>query len=59
MIITEEYFIDNSKYEAIGKIKWNEVSKIQRVKKTSIQIFFKKKKKNLETININLLKSFS
>lgn len=56
MIITEEYFIDNSKYEAIGKIKWNEVSKIQRVKKTSIQIFFKK---NLsETININLLKKF-
>ena len=56
IIITEEYFIDNSRYEAIGKIKWNEVSKIQRIKKTSIQIFFKK---NLsERINNNLLKKF-
>lgn len=56
IIITEEYFIDNSKYEAIGKIKWNEVSKIQRIKKTSIQIFLKK---NLsERINNNLLKKF-
>lgn len=56
IIITEEYFIDNSRYEAIGKIKWNEVSKIQRIKKTSIQIFLKK---NLsERINNNLLKKF-
>ena len=56
IIITEEYFIDNSRYEALGKIKWNEVSKIQRIKKTSIQIFFKK---NLsERINNNLLKKF-
>jgi hypothetical protein len=56
IVISEDYFIDNSKYEAIGEIKWNEVSKIQRIKKTGIQIFLKN---NLsERINNNLLKKF-
>ena len=56
IIINNEYFIDNSKYEAIGKIKWNEVSNIKRIKKTGIQIFFKE---NLnDRLDTNLIKRF-
>jgi hypothetical protein len=56
IIISEEYFIDNSRYEAVGKVSWYEISKIKRIKKTSIQIFFKK---NLsKNVSSNLLKKF-
>ncbi len=56
IIISEEYFIDNSRYEAVGKVSWNEISKIKRIKKTSIQIFFEK---NLsKNVSSNLLKKF-
>ncbi|MFC4740313.1 STM3941 family protein [Flavobacterium ponti] len=37
--ITDEYLIDNSKYESFGKIEWNNISKTQRIKKYSIEIF--------------------
>lgn len=56
IIINNEYFIDNSKYEAIGKVKWNEVSNIKRIKKTGIQIFFKE---NLnKRLDINFIQRF-
>ncbi|WP_026979235.1 STM3941 family protein [Flavobacterium tegetincola] len=54
IIISEKYFNDNSKYEAIGEIKWDKVSKIKRIKKTSIQIFFKEN--IINEVNNHLLK---
>ena len=50
--ITDDFLIDNSKYESFGKIKWSDITKIQRLKKRSIEIFVKKdlykaKKRNL------------
>ncbi|MVO07749.1 hypothetical protein GOQ30_01060 [Flavobacterium sp. TP390] len=57
IIICEEYIIDRSRYEAIGKIRWDEISKIQRLKKKSIQFFFKEEKR-IQSPNDNLLKKF-
>ena len=57
LIIGEEYIIDRSRYEAIGKIRWDEISKIQRLKKKSIQFFFKDGKR-IQSPNDNLLKRF-
>lgn len=37
--ITEEYLVDNSKYESLGKIKWRDISKIQRIQKRNIEVF--------------------
>ncbi|VXB19607.1 conserved hypothetical protein [Flavobacterium sp. 9AF] len=56
LIITEEFFIDNSKYETIGKIRWDEIYKIKRIKKNCIQIFLKKG--IIQRVNNNLLKKF-
>lgn len=56
IIIREEYFIDNSKYEAVGKIMWSEVSKIQSIKKSSIKIFLKIK--DIDKLDNNLVKKF-
>lgn len=49
--ITADYLIDNSKYESLGKIKWTDITKIQTLKKKSIEVFvqkdlFKTKKRN-------------
>ncbi|MDK2772970.1 MAG: hypothetical protein KYX68_12200 [Flavobacterium sp.] len=54
--ITEEFIIDNTRYESLGKIEWQNISKIKRIKKSSIEIFvnesiFKNKK-------LNILKNF-
>jgi hypothetical protein len=54
--ITDEFLIDNSKYESFGKIEWKNISKIQRIEKYSIELFlnesvFKDRK-------INLIKKF-
>ena len=54
IIITNEYLIDNSKYESFGKIKWKDISKIKRVKKRNIQIFL-----NPTKIKTNPLKTFT
>lgn len=54
IIITKEYLIDNSKYESLGKIKWEDISKIKRVKKRNIQIFLNPRK-----IKTNPLKTFT
>lgn len=41
IIITDDYLIDNSKYESLGKIRWTDISKIQRLKKRSIEMFLR------------------
>ena len=51
IIITEDYLIDNSKYESIGKIKWSDVSNIKRLKKKSIKIHFKESYINMNKNN--------
>jgi len=50
--ITEEFIIDNSRYESLGKIEWQNISKIERIKKKGIEIFvndtvFQNRKLNL------------
>ena len=54
--ITEEHLIDNSKYESLGKIKWKDISKIQRFKKRNIEIFIDPK--YLKQYKGNLLQKF-
>ena len=39
IIITDEFLIDNSKYESFGKVDWNTILRIEKFKKKSIQIF--------------------
>lgn len=41
IIISNEYLIDHSKFESLGKINWCDISSIQRIKKTSLEIRFK------------------
>jgi hypothetical protein len=38
ILITEEFIIDNSKYESIGNIEWKSISEIKRLKKKSIEL---------------------
>lgn len=50
--ITDEFLIDNSKYESFGKIEWKNISKTQRIKKYSIELLlnesiFNERKNNL------------
>ena len=50
--ITENFLIDNSRYESFGKIEWNKISHIRRVSKNCIELFldesiYQKSKKNL------------
>ena len=54
--ITDDFLIDNSKYESLGKIKWKDIIKIQRLKKRSIEVFVKREL--YKTKKINLLKKF-
>lgn len=42
LVITDNYLIDRSKYESLGKISWGDVAQIKRIKKRSLQITFKK-----------------
>ena len=56
IVITDEYLIDYSKYESIGKIKWRDITKIQRLKKKSIEVFLKRDL--YKTKKRNLLKRF-
>ncbi len=54
--ITNDYFIDNTKYEAIGKTLWENVEKIQRKKKYTLEIFLKE---NITSYtNQNLVQKF-
>ncbi len=54
--ITEEFLIDNSRYESLGKIKWKDITKIERVKKYSIKLTLKNS--IFTTKKVNLLKRF-
>ena len=50
--VNKAFIIDNSRYESLGKIEWQNISKIERIKKKSIEIFvnesvFKNRKLNL------------
>ncbi len=50
--ITDDFLIDNSKYESLGKIEWKDIAKVERIKKYSIKLtlnksVFKSKKINL------------
>lgn len=56
IVITNDFLIDNSKYEAFGKIKWKDITKIQRKKKRSIEIFVKKDL--LKNRKMNFIKRF-
>lgn len=58
LVISEEYLMDHSKFEALGKIKWGDISKIQRKEKKLIEVFLKEpifKRKNLSIIKKFLL----
>jgi hypothetical protein len=54
--ITDEYLIDYSKYESFGKIEWKNISKIQRLKKESIELFINKS--FFQNRKMNLLEKF-
>lgn len=54
--ITDDFLIDNSKYESIGEIKWSAIYKVQRLKKRNIQVFLNTT--DLTTNKSNLLKKF-
>lgn len=54
--ITDDFLIDNSKYESFGKIDWKNISKTQRIKKYSIEIFLNESV--FKDREINLLKKF-
>jgi hypothetical protein len=41
IIISSEYLMDLTRYESLGKIKWSEITSIQKFKKSSIEIIFK------------------
>lgn len=52
ILISNDFLIDNSKYESLGKIRWDDISKIQKLKKRSIEIYFKEDFYKVEEINI-------
>ncbi len=56
IIISDDFLIDNSRYESLGKIKWTDISKIEIVKKTNIEISLKVDLYSIE--KRNLLKRF-
>ena len=56
--ITEEYLLDNSKYEALGQIEWKNITKVKRIKKYSIEFFVNEsifKDKNISLLKKALL----
>lgn len=40
IIVSKDFLIDNSKFEALGAIKWSDISKIQLKKKQSLEVLF-------------------
>lgn len=54
IVVTSDFLIDNSRFESLGKIRWTEISKIQRIKKQSIEISFKNL--NLKSRKMPILK---
>jgi len=41
IIIGKDYFIDHTRYKALGRVKWSEIDSIQKIKKSSLEIIFK------------------
>ncbi|QLB13064.1 hypothetical protein EV697_102251 [Bisgaardia hudsonensis] len=56
VIVNDTYLIDNSRYEAIGKIDWNDILEIKKISKKSLRITFKKP--IFETRNMFFIKKF-
>lgn len=56
ILITDDFLIDNSKYESIGEIRWSSITKIQRFKKRNVEVFLKSDL--FKTDKRNLLKKF-
>ncbi|MFT7250866.1 MAG: hypothetical protein ACI9FW_000583 [Flavobacterium sp.] len=54
--ITDEFLLDNSKYESLGKIRWQNISKIERIKKKGIQIFVNESV--FQNVKLNILEKF-
>ena len=40
-IISDDFLIDNSKYESLGKIKWTDISEVKKLKKNNIELSLK------------------
>ncbi|WP_298892417.1 STM3941 family protein [uncultured Psychroserpens sp.] len=51
-IISDNYLIDNSRYESIGKIYFNEIHDVKRVKKYSLKIVLKESIFKIKKLNI-------
>ena len=56
IVISDDFLIENSKYESLGKIKWTDISKIERFKNRTIEITLKEDLYSAE--KRSLLKSF-
>ncbi|GER59129.1 hypothetical protein ULMA_12370 [Patiriisocius marinus] len=56
ILITDEFLIDNSKFESIGSIEWKSISNIKRLKKKSIELDIIKSV--LQKRKMNLLEKF-
>lgn len=58
LIISDDYLIDNSRYESFGKIYWEEISKVRRKGKTNLELVLKEpsvKRKGLSYLKKYLL----
>jgi hypothetical protein len=51
-VVSDNYLIDNSRYESIGKIYFNEIHKIKRIKKNSLKIVLKESVFKIRKLNI-------
>ena len=52
IVISQDHLIDNSRFESIGKIEWQEIIEIKKLKKSSLEIivregFIKNTKQNI------------
>lgn len=55
-LISDNFFIDNSRYESLGKIEWKNINSIQRISGNCIQIYLDYN--ILQNCNVNLLKKY-
>jgi hypothetical protein len=55
MIVTDEYIIDNSQYESLGKIMWKDVKGITKDNKNLVLIM-KNKPEYIKKLNLNVFK---
>jgi hypothetical protein len=56
ILITDDYMIDNSRFESIGKIYWSEISGIKRINNRCIEISLKDLSSRFKKISV--LKKF-